>query len=203
MSVVFVHGWGFDAGIWDGVAAALPGVAQRRVELGFLGGVPSQNAFTAEDVLIGHSLGLLWGLSQFRDWQRVVAINAFARFAEGEGAAVSTAALRAMRRSLTREPQKALENFHRSLGHETVIGEFDAVRLAEGLAFLAEAAFAGPATVPCLVLAGDRDPLVPPAASAYLATALKAQIRWRENGGHLLPLADPAWCAAQIRAFLA
>lgn len=199
MRLVFVHGWGFDAAIWDCLSTALADISQVRVELGFLGSTPSVPRFTPDDVLVGHSLGLLWGLTQFDGWRKAVAINAFAKFAGGGGAAVAPALLRAMRVSLSRDPAKTLANFYRMLGHEAAPRVFDCMRLQEGLSLLETEEVSR--VLPSLVLAGMRDTLVPAAATEHLAAVLGAGTRWRE-AGHLLPLSDADWCAAEIRAFL-
>jgi len=38
MSLLFCHGWGFDAAFWDALAAALPEFAQVRDDAGYFGG---------------------------------------------------------------------------------------------------------------------------------------------------------------------
>jgi len=42
MHLVFVHGWAFHAGIWDGIVARLPDATVTRVDLGFIAGGPKQ-----------------------------------------------------------------------------------------------------------------------------------------------------------------
>ncbi len=57
--------------------------------------------------------------------------------------------------------------------------------------------------IPTLVLAAPDDPVVPlPLAHATAALAVAA-CRVVPFGGHLLPITQPAWCAAEIAAFLA
>jgi len=202
MRLVFVHGWGFDATFWDGLSAALPDFPQARVELGFLGQVPAWPDFQPDDVLIGHSLGFLWGVQQYRLWRAAIAINGFACFAGGTGACVALAVLRAMRVSLARDPKKTLENFYRSFGHAAELAGIDVARLMEGLLLLEASLVECPAGSR-LILASRKDRLVPPAASEHLATVLNnAPIRWQEEGEHLLPLTQSLWCAEAIRAFL-
>lgn len=204
MRLVFVHGWGFDHTLWDGVAAALPEFDKTVVELGFLGDRPTDMTPQADDVLIGHSLGLLWGMAQRPDWRAVIAVNGFARFTgEAEtGACVPPAALRAMRLGVARDAAAALVKFHRSLGHSSAPTGFDTQRLTDGLALLETVCFSKLIGVPVRVLAARRDPLVPLAASEHLAAAAETSVHWHDAGGHLLPLTAAAWCAAAIAAFL-
>jgi pimeloyl-[acyl-carrier protein] methyl ester esterase len=205
MRFVFVHGWGFDPAVWDRVAEALPGFAQTRIDLGFLGGAPTATQFQPDDILIGHSLGFLWGLTRHQDWRAVIAINGFARFAGAveDGACVRPAALRALRLGLARDAEKTLATFYRSLDHTALIEHFDAPQLAEGLALLETQQITKPLAMPGLVLAARNDPLVPVTACEHLAAIAGTTVTWREEGGHLLPLTQPQGCADAIRAFLA
>ncbi len=205
MRLIFVHGWGFDTVLWNGIAEALPQYPQRRIDLGFLGGAATVAEFSSDDVLIGHSLGFLWGLRQQQNWRQVIAINGFARFAGSpeEGACVGPAALRAMRLALARDAGKALATFYRSINHTAPCDRHNATRLAEGLALLETEHIEKPLAVPCRVLATRNDPLVPKAASDHLAAITGGSILWSDEGGHLLPLTRPQWCADAIEACLA
>jgi len=115
---------------------------------------------------------------------------------------VAPAALRAMRLSLARDPQKTLANFYRSLGLTEAPQKSDAGRLSQGLSLLETEAIKEPQQQASLVLACANDRLVPASATDYLVQRMKAQVGWHETGGHLLPLRDAPWCADRIRAFL-
>jgi pimeloyl-ACP methyl ester carboxylesterase len=68
----------------------------------------------------------------------------------------------------------------------------------------AAAIFRAPAvTQPALVLSADHDRLVSPACSRALARELGATHRSHPTAGHDLPLEDPDWVIAQMRAWLA
>lgn len=205
MRLVFIHGWAFDAAFWDKLCGALDDVAQTRIGLGFFGGPTAPFVPAEGDILIGHSLGFLWGLAQSAHWSGAVALNSFARFTGGEGEAVAPSALRATKVKFARDPQKTLSNFYRNLGcaeQDRPNSEMaDSASLSGGLSFL-ETAICRPLPR-ALVLAARNDGLVPPAASQYLAAALDAPLHWHETGGHLLPRTDPIWCAGRIRAFAA
>ena len=203
MRLVFVHGWGFDRTLWDRVAAALPQFNQIIVDLGFLGGKPTPFEAQPEDILIGHSLGFLWGMTEHDHWRAVIAINGFARFAGTEGACVRPAALRAMRLRLTRDASQTLATFYRSLDHTLAPERYDAARLAGGLELLDARSLAKPLLAPCLVLASRDDPLVPVSASEHLAAVASTTVTWSEEGGHLLPLSRDQWCADAIASFVA
>ncbi len=203
MRLVFVHGWAFDSALWDGIAAALPDLPQIRIELGFLGATTTRAEFSADDVLIGHSLGFLWGVTHYQTWRAAIAINGFARFAGGEGACVRPASLRAMRLGLARDAQAILDTFYCSLGCAVTAKSCSTQHLAEGLALLETRQIATPLAAPSLILAARNDPLVPVAASEHLAAVAGRPVTWSGEGGHLLPLTRPQWCADAIGAFLA
>ncbi|MDQ2105428.1 alpha/beta fold hydrolase, partial [Azospirillum isscasi] len=61
----------------------------------------------------------------------------------------------------------------------------------------AREALAGPA----LALAGAQDPIVPPAMTEQALSGIDTA--WHPEGGHLLPLTAPGWCAERIAAFAA
>lgn len=204
MRVVFVHGWGFDRTLWNSVVAALPQFDSTTVELGFLGSNPSVFQPQPDDVLIGHSLGLLWGMTQNAHWSAVIAINAFACFTGPleSSACVRPATLRAMRLGLARDAAATLAKFYAMFDSRLSVGQFDGPRLADGLELLERQKITETLAVPSLVLASRNDPLVPVSASEALAARMQTAITWHDSGGHLLPLTQPLWCANAIRAFL-
>lgn len=194
MRLVFVHGWGFDPRVWDHVAAALCGIPEVRIDLGFFGEAKTLD-FTPDDVLIGHSLGFLWGMHAYRGWQSWIAVNSFSRFA---GACVPLAALRALRQNLKRDAEQALRDFYATIGYPAEPHLPNVERLAQGLDMLQRldiAPILSENAAPGLVLASRNDPLVPQEASE----ALGRPIRWSADGGHLLPLTQAEWCADAIR----
>jgi pimeloyl-ACP methyl ester carboxylesterase len=57
-------------------------------------------------------------------------------------------------------------------------------------------------TAPVLVLHSAGDRMVAPSCSKRIAAALRARLAVHPSAGHDLTLDDPAWCAAQIDAWL-
>jgi len=204
-SLVFVHGWGFDAGFWHPVRALLPDRACAAIDLGFTGEASAPEP-PAGAVAVGHSLGFLWLLERRPfPWRALIAINGFPRFVEGDGfrPAVAARALERMIAEFDRNPGKVAAEFLVRCGASAPADGFDARRMAEALRWLLEwdgRRALSAETAPVHVLAGRGDPIVPPAMT--VAGFAGRQIHWHE-GGHLLPQTDPAWCAERIVACLA
>jgi len=211
-----VHGWAFGPECFDALAPLLAEWPQARFDLGFFG-APDIPDFMPGDVMVGHSMGFLRGLSQDAAWAGVVAINGFARFTLEDGrGCVRPAELRALRKAFLRDPQLCVDEFRARHGG----GATGAVRiaaLAAGLDFL-ESCDVRPSPLagegrtsmtaeramsngPRLVLAAQDDPLVPLDAARELA---QTGDDWavRPSGGHGLPWTAPEFCAGKIRDFL-
>lgn len=207
MRLVFVHGWGFDASFWNALGACLADVPQTRVELGFLDGDTVLPARQDDDILVGHSLGFAWGLSHQEPWRRWVAINSFARFVDsGERkGCMPLARLRALRHGLVRDAAPTLGNFYRSIDADIPNRAPHVENLRKGLNWLADLDLStrlSDSGARGLILAASNDPLVPVASTQLMATqAQGAALLWHDEAGHLLPLREPAWCAAAIRKY--
>jgi len=209
MRLVFAHGWGFTPDFWEPVAVLLPQYKQSRVDLGFFGAPRNDLAKLVPDdepaLLVGHSLGFLWGIEQSRRWTGWVAINGFAHFIDrpGQVGCVPEHILADMRQRLAVHPRKTLAGFYRMIDAAPVNLSPNAERLAAGLEMLRDIDVMeklAAMSVPGRVLAGQNDPLVPAAASAALAKHASHGISWRD-GGHLLPQTEAQWCAEQIDRF--
>lgn len=210
--LLLVHGWGFDATVWDALAAALPEAECRRVDLGYFGALcPPPPPLPDDDgpvIAVGHSLGVLW-LLQTRPcpWAGLVAINGFPRFTEAPdyAPAVPGRMLERMIARFPKAPAAVLAEFRRRCGADAAPpADLDAARLLDGLIALrdwdARAALAGPR----LVLSGRDDPILPPGMAEHAFGTGPAVIHHEHpTGGHRLPLTEPAWCAAHLRAFSA
>jgi pimeloyl-[acyl-carrier protein] methyl ester esterase len=205
MHFVFVHGWGFNAGVWTDVAAHLPEATTTLIDLGFVAGGPaSPNArddWPDDAIAVGHSLGLMWllqeGGGRFRG---LVSIQGFDRFCPH----VPEVRVAALKRGLARDPGGTMQAFWRSCGAPAFAGveALDVARLDQGLDWLmhwdAEAAKKS-LECPVLTLASKDDAIVPPAMSE--AVWGQNAILWSPDGGHVLPLRHPDWCARHVAEF--
>ncbi len=209
MELVFIHGWGFDAGFWDRLAPLLPG-PQRHIDLGFLGhpaGDPAQLS-PGRQILVGHSLGFVYGITARQDWAGWIAINSFPRFVATESlpGCVSASALRELRINFHRNPAATLARFRELIGAEPPPAGIEPTSMRQGLDVSRDCdidATLSSIPAPGLVLASVNDPLVPVATSAALGRAARrADLRWHDTGGHNLPLTEPQWCATAIAEYL-
>ncbi|KAA5926448.1 alpha/beta fold hydrolase [Achromobacter xylosoxidans] len=206
-TLLFVHGWAFDAAFWGPLAAALADWPQAVANAGYFG--PPHTPAPAGPVLaIGHSLGALRLLGEPPPaCVGLVAINGFARFGAGadfpEG--VPARMLDRMLNRLATQPETVLRDFRQRCGDTSAIGVPQVEPLARDLGILRDAdqrAALATLPMPLLALAGTADPIAPTAMTTVCFGAA-AELHWRDGGGHLLPLTDPDWCAQRIRAFLA
>lgn len=204
-----VHGWGFDASFWDPLRAELAECCQSvTVDLGFrapphLPDPPPETRLVA----VGHSLGVPWLLRHRRNWQGFVSINGFTRFSRTPGFVHGWPArlLERMRAALSEAPEQVHADFIRRCGlcRPPEGKPLHVEALAEGLRWLQDwdERPALPLSVPLLALAGRLDSVASPELTADCFSG--QELRWCEDGGHLLPLSHPSWCADQIRDLLA
>lgn len=212
LRLVFVHGWAFDAGVWQGLRAALDDFDTATVDLGFFG--PPSGPVMPPDrpvIVIGHSLGALWLLkTRPFPWVGMVSINGFPRFVEGEGyePAVHPRILERMIRRFQADPAGITEEFRNRCG---VFGPLPDGPLPDpllhGLNWLRDwdaRDTARPDDPPVLSLSGGEDPVLPLGMDEHCFRAFAdVRIERLSRGGHLLPVTDPEWCASRIRAFAA
>ncbi len=207
-TLLFVHGWAFDASVWAPLRAELQAWPQAAFDAGYFG--PEQEpAIGGQVIAIGHSLGVLRLLRQLPPGcLGLVSINGFARFTAGADfeAGVAPRVLERMSRRLSSDPMAVLRDFRQRCGDDSDVGEPRLAPLARDLQALRDedrrAALAA-LPVPLLVLAGADDPIVPASMTQTgFADRADTEIHERAGGGHLLPVSDAAWCAAHIRAFI-
>ncbi|MEQ8194302.1 MAG: alpha/beta hydrolase [Rhodospirillales bacterium] len=207
VAFVFVHGWGFDAGFWDGVRAHLPEAETLTVDLGFRGPAEGLKAMPpGRTVAVGHSLGFLWLLHEKPfAWDGLVSINGFAKFTASDGfpSGIDGRMVARMKDKIRTTPEAVVADFLGACGHadppDTLApAALDPAALERGLDWLmawdGRAALQGETV---LALAGRADPIVPPDLSE---ASFGRNLQWHE-GGHLLPVTAPAWCADRLRAF--
>lgn len=197
-TVLLVHGWGFDGRVWDGVRPLLDGLDVRTLDLGFFG-TPDLDVAEPADLAVGHSMGVLWLLTEGRGlWQRLASVNGFPRFTATTGFPNGTPPrmVERMASRLTQDAAGVLNAFRARCGAGPADAVPDAARLAWGLDLLLTGdGRPVPPAVPAL--SGEADPIVPPAMARDGFSNVLAL-----GGGHLLPLTDPAAVAAFIREAL-
>jgi pimeloyl-[acyl-carrier protein] methyl ester esterase len=206
MTVLFVHGWGFDADFWQPVAERLPDFRPRSLDLGFFGEPEAPSV--ERPLVVAHSMGLAWALARVpRPWAGVVAVNGFARFTRCPSF-IEGVAPRLVERMLNRfdaEPELVLRDFLSRCGVAApTLDGFHHDRLRAALAWLAdcdERATLDMLPCPLLALSGTRDVVVSEPMSR--AAFLNRDLVLAEGAGHTLPLSHPDWVASQIRHFAA
>jgi pimeloyl-[acyl-carrier protein] methyl ester esterase len=195
--LLFLHGWGLDASLWDDTRAALPGFETMAWDRGYFG--PPMTDLPSEPfIAVGHSLGamLLAGMPRTAG---LIAVNGFDRFA-GEGA-VSPRVVERMRKRFAEDPAEVLADFRMRIGAPRATNNLEPKALATDLTILADTDARGSQGSRTLVLHGGADPLLPEAMrEAVFAGAPRETLA---EAGHLLPLTHPAWVADRIRAFAA
>jgi pimeloyl-[acyl-carrier protein] methyl ester esterase len=201
MRLVLVHGWGFHAGIFADFIGHLEGAEVTLVDLGFVAGGPKGASEWPEDAIaVGHSLGLLWLLERGRSrYRALVSIQGFDCFS----CHVAPSRLAALKRGLEREPAGTLQAFWRSCGASgfALPEALNVARLDEGLDWLMtwDATKARKELAcPVLALASRDDVIVPPSMSEAI---WGENIIWSPDGGHVLPLKHPRWCARHVLEF--
>jgi len=202
MHFVFLHGWGFHAGIWTDVVSQLGAADVTLVDLGFVAGGPEGGTEWPEDAIaVGHSLGAMWLLERGRGrFKAMVSIQGFDRFCPH----VAPSRAVALKRGLGRDPGGTMQAFWRSCGAPDFAPPeaLNVAALDEGLDWLMHwDARRAKEELDCPVLAlGSRDdPIVPPAMTE--AIWQEAGVIWSPDGGHVLPLRHPRWCARHVLEF--
>jgi pimeloyl-ACP methyl ester carboxylesterase len=211
MRLVFMHGWGFDAGLWDRLRALLP-LPTICLEGGyFLQKTETRYQPESDDILVGHSHGLHQGFRLRQDWQAWIAINSFTSFtlSQAQGGCGQRLALQSMRRAFAADPVGVLAKFYLRCGVKAdfVAQDLNLPQLQAGLEDLAisdlgEILSKMPSAG--LVLATEQDPLAPLAAAEALTRNSNAprRLEVHNSASHCLPLTAPEWCAQQIQEFL-
>lgn len=204
MRIALLHGWGFDASLWQSVIPLLAEFDCRADDRGYFGA--AQTAGTA-DLVVTHSLGTLRALAAPRPGCRgIVAINGFDCFAAHAdfSAGVPTRLLDRMLARLDSDPEATLAEFRTRCGAPDAPTLADPDTLRADLQLLREGDGRGLWRGPLALLSGDADPIVTPAHQTACFTDRPDVIRGSvPGGGHLLPLTAPTECASAIRALAA
>jgi pimeloyl-[acyl-carrier protein] methyl ester esterase len=207
VSLLFIHGWGFDATFWRALRDALPDYSTEALDLGYFG-APSSPRPRPPVLVVAHSLGAMLALREPPDGcTGIVAINGFDRFAERPGTAgVPLRVIDRMIAKFGRDPAAVVADFRKRCGSEAPFPSPDESRLAEHLSLLRdgdERARSAAWHLPLLALHGTQDPLLPQELrDDVFAGAARVQRASNPEARHLLPLSHPAWCAQHIRTLL-
>ena len=209
MHFVLVHGWGFHAGLWNGVVERLPGADISLVDLGFIAGGPDgADDWPQDAIAVGHSLGLLWLLKRGRRrFRALVSIQGFDCFC----CHVERARVAVMRQGVEGDADATLRAFWRACGTKPFAPP-DALKLEaldRGLGWLMDwdaREEKQSLHCPVLALASRDDAIVPPAMTEAMWGGARTDgaandIIWSPQGGHVLPLERPDWCASHVLAF--
>lgn len=207
MRLLFLHGWGFDAQFWDGLAAALPQFPATRMDRGYFH-APSAAMPDKPFVAITHSLGTMHLLRDPpANCRGLVAINGFDCFtAQDHFPGVSPRIVTRMLTQLDRDPRQVLADFRLKCGTDAPFPDPDPAKLRDDLALLFEGDCRMDSAqwdLPLLALHGGQDPILPADMREQLfSNAPRREQITFADGGHLLPLTHTADCAAQIVTWL-
>lgn len=195
-TLLMLHGWGFDAQLWDPLADALADYPIIRWDRGYFGAL-SEQAVAAPVIGIGHSLGAMLLAERLPEGTPLIAINGFDHFTGPD--AVPSRIMERMQARFAEAPREVLADFRTRCGAASIAGPICEERLAADLTLLATGRVASRCGK-LLVLHGMADPILP---SILRDSAFPGSIRAEHSGaGHLLPLTHPGWCAERIVAFL-
>jgi pimeloyl-[acyl-carrier protein] methyl ester esterase len=202
MHFVLVHGWGFHAGLWSEFVGHLDQAEITLVDLGFVAGGPQDKQdWPSDAIAIGHSLGLLWLLTRKSGpFRALVSLQGFDCFS----CHIAHSRIAALKRGLKREPYPTMQAFWRSCGAPDFAPPeaLDVARLDQGLDWLMHwDARKAKDELKCPVLAlSSRDDAIVPSAMSE-AIWRDADLVWSQDGGHVLPLKHPQWCARHVLRF--
>jgi len=171
-------------------------------DLGFFGAASQPELPPGRPVLaVGHSFGLLWLLHQSNPaFRGVVSINGFTCFARRDDfpAGIAPRLLQRMQARLATDAAGVVTDFRSLCGVATPLPGAPAVEsLSAGLEALRNGDERH--AMVTAALCGASDSLVSPAMSRACFPGDK--IHWHE-GGHMLPLSAPGWCAGQLSRLL-
>jgi len=223
MNLHLVGGWAYPASACKELAASLSGIGDITCHP-FTVDVDQIYAPANTCWLAGWSLGGLKALGAVLNgtWRPrgLILISSTARFcAEGDySCGVNRAALRSMMIGLKRQREKTLRSFYSDAMYPAPADDANInlrrsdsmsltdEELSEGLQQLDQLDFRAQLdqiTLPVLVLHGERDHIIPAAASDYIHGRIKnSRQATLVDAGHELPLTHADWTTEQIKSFI-
>lgn len=207
-TLLLIHGWGFGPAFWNAFREAMYGVPSVTADLGYFG-TPSLPKEEGAVVAVGHSTGALLTLrAPPASCIGLVSINGFDHFVALDDAdGVPSRIVGRMASRLQTDAIGTVAEFRARCGDHSPVAEPVVDRLAEHLHLLRTADERRRAVewpLPLLALSGREDPILPAELrkSAFSGARHLDRIEHPE-GGHLLPVSHPAWCAEQVQRWLA
>lgn len=204
MKLLFIHGWGFDSSLWDGLAAHFADCTFW--ERGYFG-KPAGPSPDGPFLAVTHSFGTMRLLGDPPPGCRgIIAINGFDRFTSAEGfPGLASRIVERMIARLRSAPREVLAEFRQRCGSDAPFGAIDEALLLTDLIALRDGDYREAAArcgLPILSLQGASDPILPAAMrAAVFASSARCERLLHPNGGHLLPLDEAGYCAQAISAF--
>ncbi len=207
--IVFVHGWGENSCIWEGLTQHLPEYNHHFIDLGFIGKKNDSSLKTSDPaIFVTHSLGSLWVLKHIppEKISALAAINGFGRFTDF----VSNETLEIMAKSLQRNMFLQMKAFWKNCNfpenmRQLYEANLNKSALSQGLSWLGswdeyiKLQDLKTKNIPVLSLGGQEDLILPPDIMHKHWSDLGYDVVMNEQAGHALPLTHPQWCAGQIK----
>ncbi len=209
--IVFMHGFGYDATVFEPLARHLKEHEIHYLDFGFFGA--AQKTVTTSVLptfVIGHSLGVLrYMATQPFPVHGLVSLAGFTQFCASDDfpQGVAPVLVKRMQKKLLRNPHALLNEFYNLCGDKTTSISPDATTdteaLSRGLDDLLQLDMRSVALPETLALAGNNDAVTPPTLQkALFYDRPGVTFVMHENAPHALPLTHTNWCADHINAFI-
>lgn len=217
MNLVFVHGWGCDAGVWNSLKILLAEYQHQSLDLGFFD-ITQSNDFKSNSpfILIAHSYGLMaffkyYYLQKSEFLEGIVVLNSFGCFAQKQdfSCGIPMRQLEIMKRRLVESPKDVLNTFWQKIQ----LAECDQSRLnqatpnigklLQGLQDLMQYDIRhdiAMLNIPMLAIAAKDDQLVSPQMTKDSLPSAIFEVY--DSGGHSSGLNNIETTATQIKQFI-
>lgn len=208
MRLVFMHGWGFNSSFWNPLLTSLDGYETVVLDAGYFGQPHAYLDDGRPFVAIGHSFGTIRLLDTISSHcLGFVAINGFDYFVR-RNAAEGGVPIRVLDRMIARfeeDPLIVLHDFQTRCGAQVDALDENLLNkdtLLRDLYLLRESDVRSAvqnAEIEFALLNGNLDPLIDGARrQSSFTNVMSATSFTHPDGGHLLPITQPQWCAQHI-----